>query len=70
MVDSNGYFVFVKAGFLGHNADATCYRQANVPALPRGTYMLGDAGFPRMEQLITPARRGQLPANLLQGVNK
>ena len=68
VVDTDGYIVYVKSGFMGHLTDATCYAYSHVPALPAGCLMMGDAGFPARPQLIVPVRRGQMQHR--QGLNR
>lgn len=63
VVDNDGYFQFVRGGFLGHATDADSF--ARLPAigyqrqlhLPRGAYLLADGGYPAAEPLLTPFRR-------------
>jgi hypothetical protein len=70
IVDNNGFVTFCKGGYMGHLVDATCFQYARIPQLPNGLHLLGDSGFPATPQLLVPARRGQLPAQVRGQVNR
>ena len=70
IVDNDGFITFCKGGYMGHLVDATCFNYARIPRLPAGLFLLGDSGFPLTDQLIVPARRGQLPGHIRSHVNR
>ena len=63
IIDNDGYFQFVRGGYLGHATDADSY--GRLPSmgyrqtlhLPHNSYVLADGGYPSVCPLITPFRR-------------
>ena len=63
IIDNEGFFQFVRGGFLGHATDADSFRRLpNIGYqqqlhLPRDTYLLANGGYPRQQSLLVPIRR-------------
>lgn len=63
VVDNDGFFRFVRGGFLGHATDAASF--GRLPpmghrrqlSLPQDAYLLADGGYPAVQPLLTPFRR-------------